>query len=315
VRRLRAELQSRGKEVWLDVEGIRDAELFPSALRRAIESSDAFVFVISPESVRSAFCEQEVAHASDLNKRIVPLALRRVPDGEIPDEIRFRNWIPAEDEGTVERLLAALETDLEWEHQHTRMTVKAVEWDQSGRDRSFLLRGADLTTAERWLTAGAGRDPGPSTLEQEYLLAARHAAQRRQRGVVGASLAVAAISIGLLIFALISRSQAIDRPRAICSAGGLGCANGADDRRDIRASSRPRRLAHPLSTARRRRPAVRWRLWTQWHWRRLAGPRVQRRRARDCGGSVQRHGGDRERADGSDHPPHRVGRTRHATRV
>jgi WD40 repeat protein len=209
VRRLQAELQSRGKDVWVDVEGIRDAELFPSALRRAIEGSDAFVFVISPEAVHSAFCEQEVTHASDLNKRIVPLALRDVPDEELPDEIRFRNWIPAEDDGAVERLLAALETDIEWEHQHTRITVKALEWDQAGRDRSFLLRGADLAAAEQWLAAGGGRDPGPSTLEQEYLLAARNAARRRQRGLVGASLAVAAISIGLLIFALISRSQAI----------------------------------------------------------------------------------------------------------
>ena len=198
----------------MDVEGIRDAELFPAALLRAIESSDAFVFVITPESVRSAFCEQEVAHASDLNKRIVPLALRQVPDEEIPDEIRFRNWIPAEDDRSVGRLLAALETDLEWEHQHTRMTVKALEWDQAGRDRSFLLRGADLSAAERWLAAGAGRDPGPSALEQEYLLAGRNAAQRRQRGAVGASLAVAAISIGLLIFALISRSQAISARNA-----------------------------------------------------------------------------------------------------
>jgi WD40 repeat protein len=170
--------------------------------------------VITPESVHSAFCEQEVAHASGLNKRIVPLALRAVPDEEIPDEIRYRNWIPAEADGSVERLLAALDTDLEWEHQHTRITVKALEWDQAGRDRSFLLRGADLTAAEQWLAAGAGRDPGPSALEQEYLLAARNAAQRRQRGVVGASLAVAAISIGLLIFALISRSQAISARNA-----------------------------------------------------------------------------------------------------
>jgi WD40 repeat protein len=193
----------------MDVEGIRDAEAFPAALRRAIEGSDAFVFVISPDSVRSEFCEQEVAHASELNKRIVPVALREVPDGEIPGEIRFRNWIPAGDEASVERLLAALETDLEWERQHTRLTVKALEWEAAGRDRSFLLRGADLAGAEGWLAAGAGRDPGPTELEQAYLLAGRNGAQRRQRGVVGVSLVVAAISLGLLIFALISRGNAI----------------------------------------------------------------------------------------------------------
>ena len=76
---------------------------FPLALRGAIEGSDAFVFVISPDSVSSEFCEQEVAHAAEFNKRIVPLVLRSVADGQIPEEIRFRNWIPVGGEGSCER--------------------------------------------------------------------------------------------------------------------------------------------------------------------------------------------------------------------
>jgi WD40 repeat protein len=46
-------------------------------------------------------------------------------------------------------------------------------------------------------------------LQREYLLASRNASARRQRSLMGASVAVAAVSIGLLIFALISRGQAI----------------------------------------------------------------------------------------------------------
>jgi TIR domain len=91
--RLAAELEQRGKAVWMDVDGIRDAELFPVALRRAIESSDAFVFVISPDAVRSPFCEQEIAHAAELNKRIVPVAWREVPDSEIPEEVRHPHLV------------------------------------------------------------------------------------------------------------------------------------------------------------------------------------------------------------------------------
>ena len=64
VRRLLSALEARGKDVWVDVDGIRDGEVFPEALRRAIESSDAFVFVISPDSVHSSFCEEEVEHAA-----------------------------------------------------------------------------------------------------------------------------------------------------------------------------------------------------------------------------------------------------------
>ena len=163
VQRLSAELEAREKDVWLDVDGVRDAEVFPAALRRAIEGSDAFVFVISPDSVRSEFCEQEVAYAVELKKRIVPVALREVAAEEMPDEIRFRNWIPVggdEFESGVDRLVRAIKTDLDWEHQHTRMTVKALEWAQAGRDRSFLLRGAELAAAERWLAAGADKEPG-----------------------------------------------------------------------------------------------------------------------------------------------------------
>jgi WD40 repeat protein len=213
VGRLAEDLRQRGKEVWVDVEGIRDAEVFPQALRRAIEGSDAFLFVISPDSVSSEYCEQEVGHAAELNKRIVPIALCPVPDDEIPSEIRDRNWISVHQDGNfeagVERVLDALETDLGWERQHTRLTVKAVEWDESGRDASFLLRGSDLAAADRWLAAGADKDPGPTVLEQEYLLVARQAVSRRQRQLVGGSLSVAVVAIGLLIFALISRGQAV----------------------------------------------------------------------------------------------------------
>ena len=211
VSRLADDLEGRGKNVWIDVDGIRDGEKFPEALRRAIEGSDAFVFVISPDSVTSEYCEQEVAHAAELNKRIVPLALHQVLDEQIPEEIRFRNWIPIEADGdtAIDRVITAIDTDLAWEQQHTRLTVKALEWDASGRDGSFLLRGSDLSAAERWLAEGAGKDPGPTPLEQEYLLAARQAASRRQHVLLGGSLTVAVVAIGLLIFALISRGQAV----------------------------------------------------------------------------------------------------------
>ncbi len=213
VNRLVERLRERGKDVWVDVEGIRDAEVFPAALRRAVEGSDGFVFVISPDSVASPFCEQEVDHAVELNKRVVPLAYRSVPDERIPEGIRVRNWIPVGDgdfDAGVERLVQALDTDLDWDREHTHWLVKAIEWDESGRDRSFLLRGSELTAAEGWLASGADKEPGPTAVQQEYVYASRAASSRRQRGLVGASLVVAAVSIALLIFALISRHDAVN---------------------------------------------------------------------------------------------------------
>ena len=125
VRRLVDALGERGKQAWVDVEGIRDAEVFPERLRSAIEESDGFVFVISPDAVTSEYCEQEVEHALELNKRIVPLLLRPVADSDVPEGVRVRNWIPFTDgdgefEPGVARVVEALETDLEWTKAHTR---------------------------------------------------------------------------------------------------------------------------------------------------------------------------------------------------
>ena len=60
VGRMVESMSERGKQVWLDTEGIADGEVFPEAIKRAIEQSDAFVFVITPDAVRSAYCDNEV---------------------------------------------------------------------------------------------------------------------------------------------------------------------------------------------------------------------------------------------------------------
>ena len=91
VRRLVEGLQARGKEVWLDTEGIRDGEVFPDAIRSAVEGSNAFVLVISPDSIASSFCDQEVDHAVEHHKQIVPLVYRQVADSELPGPIRVRS--------------------------------------------------------------------------------------------------------------------------------------------------------------------------------------------------------------------------------
>jgi YVTN family beta-propeller protein len=221
VKRLTSALQEHGKDVWLDVEGIRDAEVFPEALRRAIEASDAFVFLISPDAVRSAFCVEEVQYAARLNKRIVPLARRPVADEQIPEEVRVRNWIPAGEHDdfttTVARLVRALDTDLEWERQHTRLTVRALEWEQSDRDPSFLLRGADLRAAERWLAAGADKDPGPTALEIEYVSTARKRLRRGRLLVAGGGVVVLAV-IGVLAALLAAPGAGVHRrPNAVAA--------------------------------------------------------------------------------------------------
>jgi WD40 repeat protein len=203
-------LRERGKDVWIDIEGIRDAEIFPAALREAIDSSDGFVFVISPASVNSPYCVREVGDAVDAGKRIVPIDWERVPDEGVPEPIRVRNWVPvAEDlDATIERVVKALDTDLDYIKAHTHWEMKALEWSNKERERSLLLRGTELAAAEAWLGTAETKDPGPTPLQREYLTVSRQAAAVRQRRVATVSVAVALVSIALLVFALIQRGQA-----------------------------------------------------------------------------------------------------------
>jgi WD40 repeat protein len=207
-------IEQCGKEAWLDTEGLVDGEVFPAAIRSAIEQADTFVFVISPAAVASPFCENEVSYAGELRKRIVPVLREPVPDAELPAEIRDRNWIPFTErdafDSSMQRLLAALDRDPHHVHAHTRWLVKALEWDSEGRDRSFLLRGAELTAAEGWLASRPeDADPAPTQLQREYVLASREAAARRQRAMLSGAVVIAVVSVGLLVFALISRGQAV----------------------------------------------------------------------------------------------------------
>ena len=215
VRRLAGALSERGKDVWVDVEGIRDAEVFPAALRSAVERSDGFVFVISPDSVASRFCDQEVEHALELRKRLVPLLHRHVADEQVPQGVRERNWIPFDDDAHfddgVQRLVDALETDLEYTREHTRWLVKALEWKAEGHDRSFLLRGAELGAAERWLAGAHGRQPEPTALHREFLYRSRGSATRRLRALVGAMGALLAVAVVLGVVALDQRNAARDQ--------------------------------------------------------------------------------------------------------
>jgi hypothetical protein len=103
VRRMADSISARGKDVWLDTQWIQDGEVFPEAIKRAIESSDAFLFVITPDSVGSAYCESEVDYARQMQKRIVPVLREPVPDSELPAEIRDRNWIPFTDDASFAR--------------------------------------------------------------------------------------------------------------------------------------------------------------------------------------------------------------------
>src|SRR6266478_1872929 len=214
VRRLDEALKSRGREAWVDWEDIRPTEEWMQAIYGAIEGADTFVFVLTPDSVASVVCGREIAHAAANNKRMVPIVARDVNADTVPEALAKLNWIffrDGDDFGkATDTLISALDTDLKWFHAHTRLLTRAIEWNANGKNNSFVLRGEDLRSAERWLAeAGAEKERQPTALQTEYIIASRKAAARRQRILLGAVSFVLIVSIILTIVALTQRQQAI----------------------------------------------------------------------------------------------------------
>ena len=200
--------------MWLDVQDIPGGAKWRDRVRRGIEACKAFVFVISPDSVRSAHCLEELEDAVAANKLIVPVVYRDAPDGSLPPAIGEAEWVFLRDQddaaGGIDRLVDALETDLGWRDQHTRLAGRVREWIDAERDSSYLLRGADLREAEGWLGRQDGHRAAPTREQAELIARSRQAAGRRLYTIIGALVAGLAIASGLAVLALIQRQSAID---------------------------------------------------------------------------------------------------------
>jgi DNA-binding SARP family transcriptional activator/WD40 repeat protein len=118
---------------------------------------------------------------------------------EVAHEALLREW---------PRLRRWLDEDRDGRRVQAHLAAAARDWDERGRDRGDLYRGARLSTALEW-SAAHERETAP--LEREFVAAARRAAEgatrRLRMGIaVLASLLVAAVVAGAL--ALVSRSHA-----------------------------------------------------------------------------------------------------------
>lgn len=223
VRALVAALAAQEKKAWVDWEAIPPTAEWLAEIHAAIEASDAFLFVISPDSSSSTMCREELAHAEKLGKRIVPVNIRLVDPADLPPALAELQWITFDDgrsfDDSVEELVETLDTDFEWVREHTHWLAKAREWERSGRDRSFLLRGSELRSAESWLTTpgAAAKEPPATPLHNEFVFAGRQAAIRRQRMFVASVATALLVTFVLAVVAFLQRNQAISERRTAVS--------------------------------------------------------------------------------------------------
>jgi hypothetical protein len=87
VDQLIARLGTAGYEVWVDRTGIPGGEQWRRQIVRAIESSEAFLIVLSPHSVISDNVRKELDLAEGAQKRVLPVIVQPV---DIPAEMKYQ---------------------------------------------------------------------------------------------------------------------------------------------------------------------------------------------------------------------------------
>jgi hypothetical protein len=212
VQRLADALAAQKREAWVDWKDIAPTAEWQQEILTNIEAADNFVFVIGPESAASPNCRKEIDHAVANHKRMVPIFHRPVPDEAIPEALAKYQRIDFTDsdnfDAKVAALITVLDTDLAWVQTHTRLLIRAREWEREAKDNSYVLRRKDLLEAEQWLARSAGKEPPPATLQSQYILASRQAATRTQQIVIAAVAFAALLATGLAIYAFIERGVA-----------------------------------------------------------------------------------------------------------
>ena len=202
-------------DTWIDWKSIPKGEDWLQEIYHGIEGAEAFLFLISLDSVTSKVCNQEIAHAVKNGKRILPIFIAKVNnDGiysvideflfeEQKEEINRLNFIKCREgiddfDEVINEIVNTINTDYGWVKYHTSLQVKALEWEGK-KDSSSLLRGKGLREAEQSLETNAKKEPFPTELQKLYLLSSKkHEKKVRQwliTAAIAAALAIAAVAL------------------------------------------------------------------------------------------------------------------------
>ncbi|MFK5894417.1 MAG: TIR domain-containing protein [Pseudomonadota bacterium] len=158
-------LSNHAKTTWTHDRDIQKGDNYECSIEQGIESADNFFYFISPRSVVSEYCQKELNHALKYNKRIVPLLIAETPEANIPESVRYLQYVDFTDntcqadyDSDIDDILNILRHEQEYYKQHKILLVRALKWQTENYKSSFLLRGHNLDNAKTWLRLNDKRD-------------------------------------------------------------------------------------------------------------------------------------------------------------
>ena len=203
-RRLADALATRGYEPDFDqasydpdniATGIAAEDEWWQRLQHMIAAASTMVFIVSPDSASSEVCDEEIAWARGLGKRIIPILRRSVDFAKAPPRLSSLNIkldFTSDDEpsftASLDNLCTVLDRNVAWHREHTRFTALAARWETAGRLEGLLLSDTDLLALGQLLEDRPrdASEPSSTILEFRNLSRERLRAERnRQRRIIG----------------------------------------------------------------------------------------------------------------------------------
>jgi WD40 repeat protein len=211
--KLRDELRTEGFDAYLDKHDIMPGEPWHERITDLISSADAVIYCLSPASVASQIVDWEINEAERLAKRNLPIIVEDPAEHDVPHRLKRLNYIFMRNErewsAGFTKLIGALNDDIDWVREHTRLGVRALEWNAMGRTSARLLRGKDIAAAESWLARCQQYSQATTALQLAYIAESRRTDSRRSRILIVISLAVALVAACLSGVAVWQRQVAL----------------------------------------------------------------------------------------------------------
>ncbi|WP_158853801.1 toll/interleukin-1 receptor domain-containing protein [Streptomyces sp. NRRL F-5650] len=232
-RGIRESLEGKLRHVWVDWEAIEPSEKWRQAIDEGIRTSDAFILLVSEDSLRSPYCRDECMKAIDLHKRILPVIIDPNLATGVTAAMNEHGWEPLRSyqsfhmiEGSdedpdrgIQRIVSFVTQRHRWDAFHTRLGNLAHEWWESGRKDGLLLRAEELALAEKWQEHPWGEEHEIGLTEREirYLSDSRRAAKRRARRLRAGVAVVTAAVVGLSSLVVSAQGDAESQRRTALS--------------------------------------------------------------------------------------------------
>jgi WD40 repeat protein len=144
-------------------------------IQQMIIATDTMVFIVSPDSAKSKVCDDEIAYARGVSKRIVPILLRPIDFAKAPARLSALNikisFVANSDlafRASLDQLCLALDTDIVWYRESRRLTSLAARWVADGRPDDLLLTAADERSVGNLLERRPREAPAPWEVLVEF---------------------------------------------------------------------------------------------------------------------------------------------------